>query len=89
MILLPIILCTTDIIGITDTQQAQFNHPHVHIRRVREFRFREVLKPTTDRDSRASSAGQDRDDLSSSVDNLVQVSAVNNIIMLLLSIFHC
>ena len=53
--------------------QSQFEHPHVHIRRVREFRFREVLKPTHDRGSRASSTGQDREDLSSSVDNLVQV----------------
>jgi hypothetical protein len=60
---------------LTDTHQAQFDHPHVHIRRVREFRFREVLKPT-DRDSRASSVGQDRDDLTSSVDNLVQVSTM-------------
>ena len=56
------------------TLQTQFDHPHLHIRRVREFRFREVLKPARERDSRASSTGPDRDDLSSSVDNLVQVS---------------
>ena len=54
--------------------QNQLDHPHLHIQRVREFRFREILKPATERESRAGSAVQDREDLSSSVDNLVQVS---------------
>ena len=71
------------LIDLTDTPQAQFDHPHVHIRRVREFRFREVLKAAIDRGSRASSAGQEREDLSSSVDNLVEVSSIYYLLRIL------
>lgn len=53
----------------------QFDHPNVHIRRVKEFRFREILRPVSlsggSRSSRSSTEPDDAD--VNSVDNLVTV----------------
>ena len=44
----------------------QFDLPDVHIHRVKEFRFREILKPT-------GSSPNDHEGAMASVENLVQV----------------
>ena len=53
----------------------QFDHPNVHIRRVKEFRFREILRPVSlSGGSRSSRSSADPDDPDvNSVDNLVTV----------------